>query len=285
MYRSILQRYVRFQSIGVVSEAENHGGRRVVEIRCRSNVAAIAENHEGRRVVVTGGTSGIGRAIANRFSDVGSTVFVGDVRKENDVDNITFVETDLSTMEGCMKLYDECSGQVDVLVNNCAVQESIPCHEMQEEEWKRILDINLTSYFRMSKLVLPEMMSNKSGVIINLASIQGLQSQPGVPAYAATKGACLSFTRQLAMEYAPYNIRAVSVCPGTIQTPLVEGLLRDQGKTLDDIRNDTLLNGGVGHVDDISELVLFLSSKRAKNITGEYVVCDGGMMSAGSWLT
>ena len=72
--------------------------------------------------------------------------------------------------------YDECSGQVDVLVNNCAVQESIPCHEMQEEEWKRILDINLTSYFRMSKLVLPEMMSNKSGVIINLASIQGLQT-------------------------------------------------------------------------------------------------------------
>ena len=87
------------------------------------------------------------------------------------------------------------------------------------------------------------------------------------------------------MEYAPHNIRAVSVCPGTIRTPLVTRLLDEQNKTYDDIRNDSLLGGGVGEVDDISELVLFLSSNRAKNITGEYVVCDGGMMAAGSWLT
>ena len=156
---------------------------------------------------------------------------------------------------------------------------------MSEEDWRHVLDVNLTSYFRMTKLVLPKMMNRKRGVIVNIASIQGLQSQPGVPAYASAKGACISFTRQLAMEYAPHNIRAVSVCPGTIRTPLVTRLLDEQNKTYDDIRNDSLLGGGVGEVDDISELVLFLSSNRAKNITGEYVVCDGGMMAAGSWLT
>ena len=137
----------------------------------------------------------------------------------------------------------------------------------------------------MSHLCLPSMIETKAGVIVNMSSIQGLQSQPGVPAYAAAKGGVLSLTRQLAMEYAKDNVRAVSVCPGTIRTPLVTELLEKGGSSYEDIKNPGLLAGGVGEPEDIAETVLFLSSERAKNITGEYITNDGGMMAMGAWAT
>ena len=145
--------------------------------------------------------------------------------------------------------------------------------------------VNLTSYYRMAHLCLPGMVERQHGCIINMASIQGLQSQPGVPAYAAAKGGILSLTRQIAMEYAKYNVRAVSVCPGTVRTPLVTQLLEESGSSYENIQNKQLLQQGVGEALDIAETVLFLSSDRAKNITGEYLCNDGGMMAMGAWAT
>jgi NAD(P)-dependent dehydrogenase (short-subunit alcohol dehydrogenase family) len=158
-------------------------------------------------------------------------------------------------------------------------------HKLSEEWWDKIIAINLTSYYRMAYLCLPSMIERKSGVIVNMSSIQGLQSQAAVPAYAASKGGVLSLTRQLAMEYAKENVRAVSVCPGTIRTPLVTQLLDESGSSYESISNPSLLAGGVGDPHDIAETVLFLSSERAKNITGEYLCNDGGMMAMGAWAT
>eukprot|EP00940_MAST-03C_sp_MAST-3C-sp2_P002418 g2418.t1 len=271
--------------------------RRKDRRRCLSDSSrGLVEDFSGKRVLVTGGAKGIGRGIAEAFVRYGSDlVVIGDADVEAGKEfeaaypyKAKFVHCDASNAED-LSILHEIATPVDVLVNNVGIQppeSCVPCHELSDEWWHRILTINLTSYFRMSKMVIPSMMEARNGgVIINIASIQGLQSQAGVPAYAASKGGVLSFTRQLAMEYAKHNIRAVAVCPGTIGTPLVDELVESSGKTYADLQNDTFLRGGVGDSDDIAELVCFLASARARNITGEYICSDGGMMAAGVWGT
>ncbi len=152
--------------------------------------------------------------------------------------------------------------------------------------WDRIVDVNLKSYFLMSKYAIPEIRRRGGGAIINVASVQGLQSMKGVPAYAASKGGILSLTRQMAVEYAREKIRVLAVCPGTIDTEMVrasaarepdgvEAALERFGKSHP--------IGRIGTGDDIANVVLFLASDRASFMTGEYVCVDGGYMALGAW--
>ncbi|GIS65116.1 MAG: hypothetical protein CM1200mP3_13640 [Chloroflexota bacterium] len=152
--------------------------------------------------------------------------------------------------------------------------------------WDRIIDVNLKSYFLMAKYCIPEIRKRGGGSIINIASVQGLQSQKLVPAYAASKGGILSLTRQLSLDYARENIRVVAVNPGTIDTEMVRSMANLEDGTTD----DTLAQWGKGHPLgrigtglDIANVVLFLSSKKASFITGEYVNVDGGYMASGAW--
>jgi NAD(P)-dependent dehydrogenase (short-subunit alcohol dehydrogenase family) len=180
-------------------------------------------------------------------------------------------------------------GGVDVLFNNVGIQPRASYANVEgttEEMWDRILDVNLKSYFLMSKYALPEIRRRGGGAIVNTASVQGLQSMKGVPAYAASKGGVLSFTRQMALDYAEDHIRVLAVCPGTIDTEMartsaaldpagVEAALERMGKSHP--------IGRIGTGLDIANAVLFLASDKASFMTGEYVCVDGGYMARGAW--
>lgn len=173
---------------------------------------------------------------------------------------------------------------VGVLVNNVGIQtdNGHPAHLLTEATWDAVMTVNVKSFFLMSKHCLPSMLHAGSGVIINTASVQGSQSQVGIPAYASSKGAVLALTRQLAMDYSNQGVRAVSVSPGSIRTPLVERLVEMDGHTCEELGSKYPL-GRMGDPEDIAQLVSFLASERARNITGCDVLCDGGIVAMGSW--
>ena len=162
----------------------------------------------------------------------------------------------------------------------------LPAHELPEEIWDRIIDVNLKSRFLMTKYSVPEMKRRGAGVIINIASVQGLQSAHEVSAYAASKGGDLSLVRQLALDYAPDNIRVLAVNPGTIETPLVVEAAEATGRSLADhkkVLSKTHPLGRIGQPADIGNVVRFLASEEAGFMTGEYVNVDGGLMAKGAW--
>ena len=148
-----------------------------------------------------------------------------------------------------------------------------------------IQNVNLKSIFLLGRLVIPDMVQRGGGVVINTASVQGLQSAKGVSAYAATKGAVLSLTRQLALEYGADNVRVLAVNPGTIDTPLLQDALdgmEDEAKVREEMA--ALYPGGrIGQPREIAEVVLFLASSKASFMTGENVCVDGGIMAKGCW--
>jgi NAD(P)-dependent dehydrogenase (short-subunit alcohol dehydrogenase family) len=151
---------------------------------------------------------------------------------------------------------------------------------MTEEMWDRIIDVNLKSCFLMVKYGIPHMMG-RGGAIVNIASVQGLQSAKKVPAYAASKGGILNLTRQLALDYAEHGVRVNAVNPGTIETDLAIG-----AGTLEALRADAARThpiGRSGKPEEVAEAVLFLASDKASFVTGEYLCVDGGLMAKGAW--
>ena len=279
------------------------------------------EAHKGRVVIVTGGAGGIGLGICEGFAAAGAKVVCCDINEAAGAafeakypgGDAYFVRADMAKEEDCKRVVDACVarfGRVDALVNNVGIQppsSNVPVHELSTATWDALQSINLKSYYLMSRFVLPLMLARpdhdfqrhgtsphggQRGAIVNIASVQGLQSQPGVPAYAASKGGILAMTRNMALDYAPHRIRVNAVCPGTVQTPLVTAALDAAGKTYADVRHTnkatgafTLIEGGVGQPEHIAEAVLFLVSERAAYITGEHLSVDGGIMAKGGWTT
>ncbi|NJN82461.1 MAG: SDR family oxidoreductase [Caldilineaceae bacterium] len=254
---------------------------------------------EGKSVIVTGGASGIGRAICLAFAREGASVLCADVNTkagqgvEEEAKNLSgsvvFRAADVSQAGDCQQLVawvDTEWGGIDVLCNNVGIQPLdyyVPIHELSEAKWDRLLDVNLKSAFLMIKEVVPTMLAQGGGVIINTASVQGLQSAKNVSAYAASKGGLLSLTRQVALEYAENNIRVLAVNPGTIETPLVLIASNDDLEAARAEAARTHPLGRIGKPEDIANAVLFLASDRASFMTGEYVCVDGGLMAKGAW--
>lgn len=255
-----------------------------------------------KSVIVTGGAKGIGAGIVRAFAAAGARVACIDVdatagaalvaEADETGGEIRFFEADVSDGARCKKVCDGVTGEwggIDVLCNNVGIQpvdSYVPAHELPDEMWDRIIDINLKSYFLMAKYSVPNMMERGGGVIINTASVQGLQSALGVSAYAASKGGILSLTRQLALEYAPHNIRVLAVNPGGIQTPLVDELVEAQGMDRAEFDKDYAKLHPVGRFGmpaDIAHAVLFLAGAEASFMTGSYVNVDGGLMAKGAW--
>ena len=236
-------------------------------------------------MLVTGGANGIGRQIAEEFLREGASVVIADLVEPQGMEHSScrFVSCNAAVpneIEECCKL----AAPIDILVNNVCVQLEAPCHEHSLEDWNKTLAIGLTSYFLFSKLCLPYMLEKSCGVIVNISSVQGTQSQPGIPAYAAVKGGVLSLTRQLAVEYAPKGIRVNSVSPGTIATPLVEGVLQRAGTSREAAGRAYPLRR-IGEPSEVAKVVLFLASDDASFVTAENVTVDGGIMGLGGWAS
>ena len=259
---------------------------------------------EKRVVIVTGGAYGIGRGTAMAFAREGASVTIADINEDVGRATITkinelgarglFIHADVSQASECNKVVSETSetfGGIDILFNNVGIQpldSYLNVENTPEALWDRILNVNLKSCFLMSSQVIPEIRKRGGGVIINTASVQGLQSQKLVPAYAASKGGILSLTRQMALDYASENIRVVAVNPGTIDTHLVRTIASKEPGDSDELIQQwgqTHPVGRVGTPDDIANVVLFLASDKASFITGEYVNVDGGYMAIGAWAT
>ena len=272
-----------------------------------------------RLVIVTGGAHGIGRATALAFARAGHRVVVADrdaaagealeraVAREDFAAGssdstklqLKFVPADFSRAAACAQVVEAATTwaggcPVRVLVNNVGVQSDNgkPVHLLTEEEWDTVLGVNLKSYFLMAKHALLSGMLEVNegmeggcgggGAIINIGSVQGQQSQVGIPAYAASKGAIASLTRQMALDYSAHGVRTVCVSPGTIRTPLVETLVEQDGQTCEELGARYPL-GRMGDPEDVADLVVFLASDKARNITGVDIACDGGIMAMGSW--
>jgi NAD(P)-dependent dehydrogenase (short-subunit alcohol dehydrogenase family) len=253
-------------------------------------------------VIVTGGALGIGRACSIEFARAGAQVTIADVNAAAGGLAVEAIEAvgahghlvvgDVSRATECQRVVRETVdrfGGVDVLFNNVGIQSQDSYKNVEdtpEEMWDRILDVNLKSYFLMSKFALPEIRRRGGGAIINTASVQGLQSQKGVPAYAASKGGILSLTRQMAVEYAAEHIRVLAVCPGSIDTEMVRtaAALEPDGLEAALARfGKSHPIGRIGTGQDIANVVVFLASDKASFMTGEYVCVDGGYMALGAW--
>jgi NAD(P)-dependent dehydrogenase (short-subunit alcohol dehydrogenase family) len=255
---------------------------------------------DGKVAIVTGGALGIGRATVLAFAREGAKVTIADVNEaagqrlvgELPTGRGLFVRADVAVAAECKRVVDDTVarfGGVDVLFNNVGIQPQdsyANVEDQTEETWDRIVDVNLKSYFLMSKYAIPEMRKRGGGAIVNTASVQGLQSMPGVPAYAASKGGVLSLTRQMAVDYARENIRVLAVCPGTIDTEMVRASAAQEPDGVEAALKrygQSHPIGRIGTGDDIANAVLFLASDRASFMTGEYVCVDGGYMALGAW--
>ncbi len=262
---------------------------------------------DGKSVIITGGALGMGADVAVEFARAGASVAIADINEVAAASTLEkmqaagteglFVHADVSQDAACRRVVSDTAaafGGVDVLFNNVGIQPSDSYANVEgtsEELWDRIIGINLKSRFLMSKYAIPEMRKRGGGAIINNASVQGIQSMPGVPAYAASKGGDLSLTRQMSLDYAHENIRVLAICPGTIDTEMVRSVAREELGTADEdavaerveqYGKDHPL-GRVGTGLDIANAVMFLASEKASFMTGSYMAVDGGYLAKGAW--
>ena len=250
-------------------------------------------------VIVTGGAGGLGLGFSLEFAERGAIVICSDLDEAAGEEllsqasalpgKIHFIQGDMGVVETCDRIAQEAEtlGGVDVLCNNVGIQppESyLPAHELPDELWDSIIDVNLKSYFWMVKRCIPLLKRRGGGAIINTASVQGIQSMKGVSAYAASKGGILSLTRQLALEYAEDNIRVLAIAPGTFDTPLLQDVFRGiPDQSYPEKLKQAYPMQRFGRVQELAKVVAFLASDDASFMTGECVTVDGGIMAQGGW--
>ena len=233
---------------------------------------------EGKVAIVSGGVQGIGRATAELLAEEGATVIVGDIKEPDppfESDSIEYVEHDVADPDSWGKVVDDAvgkHGKVDVLFNNAGIIAYEPIEELELEAWNKVLEVNQTGVFLGMKTVAPVMRENGGDSIINSSSIWGNVAVAGAHTYHATKGAVRNMTKNAAITYATEGIRANSLHPGIINTPLVQA--QD-----DDVNEFVVSMTPVGRMADPLEIaygVLFLASDESSFMTGAELVIDGG---------
>jgi len=257
-----------------------------------------------RGVLVTGGAKGIGRGIVEAFAREGAGVAIADVDEgaasalaaelAGSMSKVVATIGDVSRADDAERMVADAVlglGRLDILVNNAGIQPPgwyFRIEDTPEEVWDRILGVNLKGAFLMSKYAIPHLRAAGGGSIVNMASVQGLQSMPRVPSYAASKGGVLSLTRNMALDYASEGIRVNAICPGTIDSEMVRVAARAEGGDEEaNVRRYGAFHplGRIGRPEDIAQAVLFLAGHRSSFITGEHLNVDGGFMAQGAWAT
>ena len=239
---------------------------------------------DGKIVVVTGTAQGIGAATAELFLEKGARVACLDVApaRDKDTENRLCVQCDVSRADQVERAFRQALdrfGRIDVLVNNAAVQTYGSVEETTEEEWDRVQSVNVKGAFLCAKQALPGMTAQRGGVIVNVSSVQALMSEEHVAAYATSKAAMLGLTRSIAVDYAPYNVRSSAVCPGSVDTPLLQWAADQSGDPeamMEEIRGMHLLNR-IANPGEIAHLIAYLASDEASFITGQAFRIDGGL--------
>ncbi len=248
---------------------------------------------EGKVAIVTGGALGIGRAICLLLAKEGAKVAVTDVLDRESKGVVDEIKTaggiaeywhlDVTKEKEVKKVFADVAhkfGKIDVLVNNAGIAGvNKPTHEVTEEEWDKVTNVNVKGVFFCTKHAIPYMQKAGGGSIINLSSIYGLVGAPDIPPYHASKGAVRLMSKTDALLYAKDNIRVNSVHPGYIWTPLVEDLGRRSPQGIEAFRKQLDSLHPIGHVgepEDIAYGVLYLASDESKFVTGSELVIDGG---------
>jgi len=242
---------------------------------------------EKQVVLVTGGSRGIGKAIALKYSKEGYNVVLNYLSDNTDIDGLTkefeengaevlCVKADVSKADEVKKLVEkaiEKFGRIDVLVNNAGITKDTLLMRMKEEDFDKVIDVNLKGTFLVTKEVIPYMIKKRNGRIVNLSSIVGVAGNAGQSNYAASKAGIIGFTKSLAKEVASRNIRANCVAPGFIETDMTS-VLSDEIKA--NISSQIPMKR-MGTVQDVANVVYFLGNSDSSYITGQVINIDGGM--------
>ena len=245
---------------------------------------------KGKVAIVTGAGGGVGKAISKRLSSEGCKVImlgrnrtklqkaaseignkkntmtvIADITKEAEV---------LSAIDQTINSFDK----IDILVNNAGIlNDPMPFHEMTEDQWDDLVKTNLFGTFRMTQAVIPVMMKNGGGSIVNISSVLGIRAIPRVPlsVYAVTKAGVIMFTRSIAVEYGQYKIRCNCIAPSTIRSSIIEPYLQDEEAKK--VLESTFPLRVIGEPDDIAGAAAYLCSDDSKWVTGTIMMVDGGL--------
>jgi|TARA_B100001057_G_scaffold21046_1_gene19480 3-oxoacyl-[acyl-carrier protein] reductase len=242
-------------------------------------------NLKNKRVLITGATGGIGNCLVEKFNNLGSVVFASGTNEEKlnvlkekfpNIHIEKFKLDEHSKIEEFIDKVDKKLEGIDILVNNAGITMDNLSIRLTEENWKKVLDINLTSTFLMCKYAIKKMLKKKNGKIVNITSIVGHTGNLGQSNYAASKAGIIAFSKSLAIEYARKNININCVSPGFIKTDMTDKIQEDFKKIL----ISKIPSGDLGSGEDVSNCVAFLSSDMAKYVNGETLHVNGGMYMA-----
>ncbi len=237
---------------------------------------------KNKKVLITGGTGGIGNSLIKKFTTLGSNVFTTGTNEsklknlKQDFPEIIVEKFDLSNHDKIEEFINNVETKlqgIDILVNNAGITLDNLSIRLTTDNWKKVLDINLTSTFLMCKHVVKKMLKKKFGKIVNITSIVGHTGNLGQANYSASKSGIIGFSKSLAIEYAKKNINVNCVSPGFIQTEMTDKISDEFKKNL----ISKIPSGNLGTGDDVSNCVAFLASDMANYINGETIHVNGGM--------
>lgn len=245
---------------------------------------------DGKAIIITGAARGQGAVAADMFAKEGARLLLSDILSEGERvaaqiasrgGQAAFLQADTSQEADAAKVAEQAMaayGRIDVLYNNAGIILGKPFQDTTLEEWERIIRVDLTGPFLMSKAVVPHMIKQRKGSIMNISSVGGIIGYPGMAAYGAAKGGLVNLTRCMAVDLAPYNIRVNVICPGAIDTPMprkyVENM-SDKEAVWKQIADVHLLKR-FGTAEEVVYLALFLASDEASFMTGAMIPVDGG---------